>query len=109
MQLWKQAGVVHLERASIMTFYEMLNRVRFRDIAGRCRKETDLPALRALLVEKLFRMQSDATDIANALKLYGYPLYATRLIEDYNEVCGMLENDIVVIEAYCRARDIIIE
>ena len=88
------------------TFFEVMNTVKFRGVAGWVRKEADLWPLRDIL----FELQGDVmqwgerTDLK--LKEAGYDL---RMIEGRNPIALMveaLEYDIMTIETYCHSNHI---
>lgn len=89
------------------TFYEMMNTVRFRDIAGCARSEADLWALR----DTLFELQTDvqrASVLAHSsiIAQYEQPELREQLMYPYRLMVNMLEADILTIEAYLRKNKI---
>ena len=88
------------------TFFETMNTVKFRGIAGWVRKEADLWPLRDIL----FELQGDIMQWGERadlkLKESGYDL---RHVEGRNPITLLveaLEHDIMVIETYCASNHI---
>jgi hypothetical protein len=92
-----------------MTFWEFLNTVRFRDIAGRVRKEEDVPSLHALLIERQGEIQSRCNAVCELLRSHGYPQVAASVARDYVWIAEEIEKDIQRVEAYCRSRGITLD
>lgn len=88
------------------TFYEMLNTVAFRNLAGKVNGEKDLWALRDLLFQKMCEMQERAVFITQILNREGYIIADSVVTEDYDFMIRMIEKDIMTIERYCKQRGI---
>jgi hypothetical protein len=88
------------------TFFETMNTVAFRAVAGWARREADLWPLRDLLLE----LQQDVQRIGETsylkLKEGGLDDVAEGSAANTRLFAALLEKDIQTIEAYCAANDI---
>lgn len=88
------------------TFHEMLNRVAFKTIAGRVGSESDLWALRDLLVERLFSAQDDISRVWETYRMNMDTPVDMSMINTFAVLTERLEQDIMLIEQYLSQRKI---
>lgn len=86
-----------------MTFWEMMNTVRFRDKWLRVRKIDDLGALRDLLVEWQTHILWLSGVIKPILDMMGEHEARDLLQAHFMEVNAMIERDVQTIDAYMKS------
>ena len=88
------------------TIDEFRYTLTFRNLAGGSRSWDDMKAQRVLLVE-LAQKQAETLGMATTLaRAEGYPLLADRLEQSKDWLCGLIEADIMAIDAFIEKRGV---